>query len=77
MARINIKETDPNHYAQVAAEQEALKKTFSSTMQIALLCPFCGHKVATFCRGTHGGSYAKCPNCGESIFFPPISFRLA
>ena len=77
MAKINVKETNPDHYAQAAAEQEALKRTYSSTIQIARLCPFCGHKVEVLCRGTHSGVYTKCPNCGESIFFPPITFRMA
>ncbi len=77
MAKINVKETNPDHYAQAAAEQEALKRTYSSTIQIARLCPFCGHKVEILCRGTHSGAYTKCSNCGESIFFPPITFRMA
>lgn len=77
MPRVNVKESDPTRYAQVAAEQELLKRKYSSTMQIARLCPFCSHKVEILCRGTHSGAYTKCPNCAEPIFFPPIAFRLA
>ena len=77
MAKINIKETDPSRYAQAVAEQEELKRTYSSTLQVARLCPFCTHKIEILCRGTHSGSYTKCPNCGESVFFPPIAFRRA
>ena len=77
MPRVNIKQADPVRYAQVAAEQEELKRTYSSQMQVARLCPYCGHKVAVLCRGTHSGSYAKCPSCGEHVFFPPITFRRA
>ena len=75
MPKVNVRETNPNHYAQVSAEQEELKKTFASKMHIARLCPYCDHKIETLCRGSHGGAYIKCPNCGESVFFPPISFR--
>lgn len=77
MARINIRESNPAHYAQVAAEQEELKRTYSSKIQLARLCPYCEHKVEVLCRGTHSGTYTKCPNCGETIFLPPVSFRLA
>ncbi len=77
MAKVNVREADPARYAQAAAEQEALKKIYSSTIQIARLCPYCGHKVEILCRGTHSGTYMKCPNCGEIVFFPPITFRLA
>lgn len=76
MPKINAKEKNPTRYALAAAEQEALKKTYSSTIQIARLCPFCDHKIEVLCRGTHSGAYTKCPNCGESVFFPPIAFRL-
>lgn len=75
MPRVNVRQTDPDRYARVTAEQEALKNTYSSQMRIARLCPYCDHKVEVLCRGTHSGSYSKCPNCGESVFFPPISFR--
>lgn len=74
-AKINIRERDPQHYAQVKQEQAELKHTYSSSMRLARLCPFCDHKVEVLCRGTHSGTYAKCPNCGEDIFFPPVSFR--
>lgn len=77
MPRVNIKQVDPVRYAQVAAEQEELKRAYSSQIKVARLCPYCGHKVEVLCRGTHSGTYTKCPNCGEDIFFPPISFRRA
>lgn len=75
MSRINVRQTDPDRYAQVIAEQNVLKKIYSSQMRIARLCPYCDHKVEVLCRGTHGSSYSKCSNCGESVFFPPITFR--
>ena len=77
MAKVNIRQTDPVRYARVAAEQDALKKTYGSQMQIARLCPYCGHKVEHLCRGTHSGAYTKCPNCGETVFFPPVTLRRA
>lgn len=77
MYKVNIKVSDPVHYAQVTAEQEELKRIYSSSMTLARLCPYCGHKVEILCRGTHGGSYTRCPNCGENVFFPPVAFRIA
>lgn len=77
MRKINIKQADPARYAQVQAEQQQLKDAHSSSMHIARLCPYCDHKVEILCRGIHSGTYLKCPNCGEDIFFPPVSFRLA
>ena len=77
MARINVKDSDPVRYAQVLAEQQALKQAHSSSVRLARLCPFCDHKIEVLCRGTHSGTYSKCPNCGEDIFFPPVTFRRA
>jgi hypothetical protein len=77
MAKINVKESNPERYARATAEQEALKKAYSSTIKLARICPFCDHRIENLCRGTHGGSYTKCSNCGESVFFPPVSFRRA
>ena len=77
MARINVKASDPAHYAQVRAEQQVLEKTYSSSVRIARLCSYCDHKVEVLCRGTHSAAYVKCPNCGEDVFFPPVSFRRA
>lgn len=77
MYKVNIKTSDPARYAKVAAEQEELKKAYSSSLTIARLCPYCRHKIEILCRGTHSGSFIRCPNCGEQVFFPPISFRLA
>ena len=77
MARINVKESDPERYAQVRAEQQALEKAHFSSVRLARLCPYCDHKVEVLCRGTHSGTYVKCSHCGEDIFFPPVSFRRA
>ena len=31
----------------------------------------------TLCKGAHGATYLKCPQCGEAVFFPPVVFRIA
>ena len=77
MPKVNIKETDPVRYAKVKAEQEELSKKCASAMKIARLCPYCGHKVTILCSGSHSYAQEKCPNCGESVTFPPIVFRMA
>lgn len=77
MPKINVKESNPARYARAVAEQEELKRKYSSSIQIARLCPFCDHKIEILCRGMHSGTYTKCSNCGESVFFPPIAFRMS
>jgi len=77
MPRVNIREADPVRYARVKAEQEKLRAECNSSMMMARLCPFCKHKIEVLCRGTHGGVFMKCPGCGEDVYFPPVSFRLA
>jgi len=77
MSKLNVRSSDPDRYARVTAEQEELKKSYSSRMRVARLCPYCDHKIEVLCRGAHGGTYTRCPNCDEQVFFPPIFFRLA
>lgn len=74
--RVTLKQRDPQRYAQICREQDRLKEAYSSSVQVARLCPFCGHKIEILCRGPYSGTYTKCPGCGEDVFFPPISFRL-
>lgn len=75
MPKVNIRESDPAHYAAVQAEQEALKKQYATKMKIAKLCPYCHHKVPVLYQGGHAPEQTKCTNCGEDVIFPPISFR--
>ena len=77
MPKINVKESDPVRYAQIQAEQKALVQAHSTSVKLARLCPYCDHKIEVLCRGTHSGTYVKCPSCGEDIFFPPVTFRRA
>lgn len=66
---------DPQHYAQVRAEQEELQRKYATHITMARLCPYCEHKVEVLCKGSHGASFIKCPKCSESVFFPPVVFR--
>lgn len=53
MPRYNIREENPAKYAQVKAEQEKLRAecSQSSSMTLARLCPYCGHKIEILSRG--------------------------
>ena len=75
MPKINIREQDPRKYEAVKAEQDKLKAICGSQIKVAKICPYCGHTVAYVCKGTHAYTQEKCTNCGETITFPPISFR--
>ena len=79
MPRYNIQEKYPDRYAKVKAEQEQLRAECArnSSMTMARLCPYCEHKIEILLRGIHGYSFLKCPNCGEQVGFPPVSFRMA
>ena len=79
MPRYNIQEKDPDRYAKVKAEQEQLRAECArnSSMTMARLCLYCEHKIEILLRGIHGYSFLKCPNCGEQVGFPPVSFRMA
>ena len=62
MPRCNIREENPAKYAQVKAEQEKLRAecSQSSSITLARLCPYCGHKIEILSRGTHGYAFTKC-----------------
>jgi len=77
MAQINSKAINPERYAQIKREQSALEKQYATHITIARLCTFCGNKLEVLCQGSHGATYIKCPQCGERVFFPPVSFRRA
>ena len=68
-----IEMTGREYYRFVTAPEN--KRRFFMTL--ARLCPYCGHKIEILSRGTHGYAFTKCPNCGENVGFPPVSFRLA
>ena len=77
MAKFNAKENDPERYAQVKAEQDKLQIKAKSQLRLARLCPYCDYKLSIVLKGDHSWTSEKCPNCGEVIVFPPISFRMA
>lgn len=77
MAKINSKALDPLRYSCIQAEQQELKKQYSNHTTMARLCPYCQNKLEVLCKGTHGASYVKCSQCGEQVFFPPVTFRLS
>ena len=64
-----------NESAIRKAEQEVLRERFATQCTVARICPFCCHKVELLYRGTHGPNRLKCPNCGEEVIFPPLTFR--
>lgn len=76
MPRVNVRTQSPERYNQVRQEQERLIEQFACRTTLARLCPYCEHKVAVICRGSHGAMYVKCDKCGEDVFFPPVSFRI-
>ena len=75
MAKINVRELDPQRYSCIQTEQQELKKQYSSHITMARMCPYCQNKLEILCKGNHGAVYVKCP-CGEQVFFPPVAFRL-
>lgn len=77
MSRLNIKEQDPVRYAKIKSEQNELVRECSTRMQLARICPYCNHKVTIIYQGQHSYTKEKCPNCGEEVIFPPVSFRIA
>ena len=66
MAKINSKALDPQRYACIQAEQRELEQQYSTQL-----------RLETLCKGAHGATYLKCPQCGEAVFFPPVVFRIA
>ena len=44
MAKINSKALDPLRYSCIQAEQQELKKQYSSHTTMARLCPYCQNK---------------------------------
>lgn len=76
-----VKNREPAvHYYKVGHEHSKQIKDWEeccSQIKIAKICPYCGHTVSYVCKGTHAYTQEKCPNCGENVTFPPISFRLA
>lgn len=77
MARVSPKERDPVLYERIKKEQKALKDEYSTIITVARICPFCDNKIEILYKGAHGAAHVKCSSCGESVFFPPVFFRIA
>jgi len=75
LAKFNAKENDPERYARVKEEQAKLQTRCKSELRLARLCPYCDYKLSIAIKGEHSWTSEKCPNCGEVVYFPPISFR--
>ena len=58
-------------------EQDKLSAICGVQMKIARICPYCGHTVSIVYKGDHSYTQEKCSKCGETVTFPPISFRLS
>lgn len=75
MPKVNVKKSEPEHYAQVKIEQEEIKNSIKAKFSITLSCPYCGHAAGKIYKGTSLANFeTKCENCGEIIIFPPIAF---
>lgn len=70
MAKINSKALDPQRYACIQAEQRELEQQYSTHITMARLCPYCKLRLETLCKGAHGATYLKCPQCGGGGFLP-------
>ena len=76
MPRCNPR-SDPERFRKIQLEQQQIKQEYGSSVTMARRCPYCLHRVEILYRGNHGMSQTRCQKCGEEIFFPPASFRLA
>lgn len=77
MAKVNAQQLYPERYERVKAEQDNVRRQYRGMMKVARLCPYCDHRVEDIAKGQHSYTMVKCPNCGQEVIFPPISFRLA
>ena len=57
MAKINVRELDPQRYSCIQTEQQELKKQYSSHITMARMCPYCQNKLEILCKGNHGAVY--------------------
>ena len=67
MAKINSKALDPQRYACIQAEQRELEQQYSTHITMARLCPYCKLRLETLCKGAHGATYLKCPQCPQQL----------
>lgn len=70
MAKINVRELDPQRYSCIQTEQQELKKQYSSHITMARMCPYCQNKLEILCKGNHGAVYVKSPPLRRTGVFP-------
>lgn len=75
--KVNIRKEDPERFAVIKAEQDELRRIYSSPMEMVRKCPYCGVLLSVVPRGNHTYTRQRCPDCGELVTFPPLSFRIA
>lgn len=76
MAKINVRELDPQRYSCIQTEQQELKKQYSSHITMARMCPYCQNKLEILCKGNHGAVYVKCHRWEKHLFSAMGAFRL-
>lgn len=54
MAKVDVQRANPELYEQVKSEQNKMKTHCRAQMKVARLCPYCGHKITTIYKGSHG-----------------------
>ena len=77
MAKFNAKENDPERYARVKERNRLSCRHGASQSCDWLACVRIATITVYAIKGEHSWTSEKCPNCGEVVYFPPISFRKA
>ena len=62
--KVNIRKEDPERFAVIKAEQDELRRIYSSPMEMVRKCPYCGVLLSVVPRGNHTYTRQRCPNCG-------------
>ena len=75
MPKLNIPERASTLFANAKGNQARIAASLMGQPVLARLCPYCQHKAALLYPGHHGHSRMKCPNCGEEVYFPPVTLR--
>ncbi len=77
MAKYNVWQRAPARAAEADARQAELRKRYAGVLTRDMLCDYCRHTVGIYLKGSHSPAALKCPKCGETTIFEPVSFRLS